>query len=403
MKLLCNLLVALLVGCFFVSSGFASQAKTDIIARKLAIDIPIRVLLDEQSASKSFQWRLESPSAFFLFFPDNKRSKVAIQAPVIIISYQKGAFYVNGKRQSTAHFFIVPLKESISFKGNAFYGVFAVTYTNGVCSLVNHVDIEEYVLSVVPYESLQGWPPEVQKAFCISFRSYGISKVLERRTLQEKGGKVFPYDIKNTNAHQVYRGNLKSLHFKKFVEDTRGVVLVHDKKPVLAMFDICCGGVIPAYKQGVNFGKAPYLKRSYSCKFCKNYRFYAWKYQYPFDRVEKELKKEFPTFGTLRDIKVSSYDQAGVALEIKCRSANRWYTLSAAKFKSFFKELRSLCFVFKRSSRTLVIEGKGYGHLIGLCQRGALEMVSRGWNCKDILKFYYPQTSFMRLKKKEGL
>nr|MBA2306516.1 SpoIID/LytB domain-containing protein [Candidatus Dependentiae bacterium] len=203
--------------------------------------------------------------------------------------------------------------------------------------------------------------------------------------------------------HQVYKGNLRSLSFKKYVEDTKGIVLVHDKKLVLAMFDICCGGIIPANKKGIDFAKAPYLKRSYACTFCKKYKFYAWQYTYSFDRIEAELRKVLPAFGVLRDIKVSSYDPVGVALEIKCRSGNTWFTLTASKFKSLFKELRSLYFSFKKSGRNLIIDGRGFGHLLGMCQRGALGMVEQGHDCKSILKFYYPGATFMRLKKNEVL
>ncbi len=380
-----------------------TENSSELILTKLAMDIPIRVLLDEKNVTKPFQWKLESPGFFVVFSPGENRRKTIVKAPTVVITHSKGSFYVNGLRQLSSHFFIVPLKDSITFGKNSFDGIFAVTKVNDNSYLVNHLDLEDYVLSVIPYESQLGWPDEVQKAFCISFRSYGISKVLEQRALHARTGKLVPFDIKNTNAHQVYRGNLKSVPYKKNVEDTRGVVLVHDKKPVLAMFDICCGGVIPAKKKGIDFSKAPYLKRPYACEFCKNYKFYQWQHQFSFEKIEKELKKEFPTMGALRDIKVSARDDAGVALEIKFRSANKWFTMTAAKFKSLFKELRSHYYTFTKSGRNLVIDGRGYGHLWGLCQRGTVEMVSQGWNCKNILKFYYPQATFMRLKKKASL
>ena len=49
-----------------------------------------------------------------------------------------------------------------------------------------------------------------------------------------------------------------------------------------------------------------------------------------------------------------------------------------------------------------MFKGTGYGHHIGLCQWGARELVSQGWDYKKILHFYYPDTTFMKLCKKES-
>ena len=40
----------------------------------------------------------------------------------------------------------------------------------------------------------------------------------------------------------------------------------------------------------------------------------------------------------------------------------------------------------------LVLRGKGWGHGVGLCQIGAAVMASRGFDYKQILAFYYPDS-----------
>jgi peptidoglycan hydrolase-like amidase len=40
--------------------------------------------------------------------------------------------------------------------------------------------------------------------------------------------------------------------------------------------------------------------------------------------------------------------------------------------------------------------GKGEGHLVGMCQRGAAEMAREGKTYRDILSYYYPGTSITR-------
>lgn len=397
MKMLCKLLLALSV----VQVAFpVSKMQLASTLKKLEMGIPIRVLLDESDLKTPFQWKLNSPVGFVLIAPD-KNLKIVFQASVLVITYTKGSFYVNGQKQSSDHLFIIPVECPITYKKNLYDGVFALTQYRDTAYLVNHVELEEYVLSVLPYESWPAWPDEVQKAFCISFRSYGIAKVLEQRAAHEKHGEAVPYDIKNTTAHQLYKGRHKTDRFKRIVEDTKGIVIASKQKPILAMFDICCGGIIPSHKQGLNFSKAPYLARNYPCTYCKDYTFYTWSYQYSFDEVEQTLRKEFPTMGMLREIRISVRDQAGIAREIRFKAGSQWHTIGTTKFKALFKDLKSHCFTFERHGKSLTIKGRGHGHLVGLCQRGAHALVGQGWTYRNILKFYYPHTALMRLKKLE--
>jgi peptidoglycan hydrolase-like amidase len=41
--------------------------------------------------------------------------------------------------------------------------------------------------------------------------------------------------------------------------------------------------------------------------------------------------------------------------------------------------------------------GKGEGHLVGMCQKGAAEMAREGKTYRDILSYYYPGTSIVKL------
>lgn len=43
------------------------------------------------------------------------------------------------------------------------------------------------------------------------------------------------------------------------------------------------------------------------------------------------------------------------------------------------------------------VEGRGFGHRVGLCQDGARELARRGRSASDILRFYFPQSTLRRL------
>lgn len=395
MKILFSVLLSLLVTGTVLAPPAVSKGNLDRTFKLLEFEMPIRVLLDEQKLSQ-VQWDIASSGGIVVYAPGTKK-KTVFKGTTATVTYKAGAFHINGQKLSETHMFILPLAGLLQ-KGTVPYdGVFSLTKVRDTAYLVNHLDLEEYLQAVLPYESIPGWPDEVQKAFCITFRSYGISKILEQRALHAKSKWPYPYDIKSTNAHQVYRGHEKTACFKKIVNETRGIVLAYNKQPILAMFDTACGGVIPARKKGVHFDKAPYLERKYPCHFCKEHRFYRWENSYSFDELEKGLKKEFPTLGSLKDIKVGSYDDAGVAQTIRVRGSQKWVMLTASRFKALFPTIRSLCFDLKKNGSKVVVSGKGHGHHLGLCQWGAYFMVKKGWDHKKVLSFYYPNTTFMKL------
>lgn len=366
--------------------------------KKLDLEIPIRVLLDEQSFQSNIEWKFRAEGGFVVFAPETK-IKTVYQMKTIKVTCSQGSFSINGQKQRGDHLFIIPLNGPVLFKKNNYDGVLALTLYNNTAYVVNHLDLEDYVLSVLPYESFPEWPDEVHKAFCVAFRSYGIAKVLEQREIHAKSGNAVPYDIKDTNVHQIYKGRAYTARFKKIIDQTRGMVLAYNNKPILAMFDICCGGIIPAKKRGIHFAKAPYLKRTYPCTFCKPYKFHTWTCMYTYDQLERALKKEIPALGSFRDMKIAGFDDAGVVTEVRIRGNNQWYTLPASKFKGCLKDMRSLCFRIQKQGHTIKIIGKGHGHHMGLCQRGAYYMVLKKWRYRNILKFFYPHTTFMKLQK----
>lgn len=52
--------------------------------------------------------------------------------------------------------------------------------------------------------------------------------------------------------------------------------------------------------------------------------------------------------------------------------------------------LKSSAFEVRMEGDTITLDGKGWGHGVGLCQIGAAVMASEGYTYADILQHYYP-------------
>ena len=145
---------------------------------------------------------------------------------------------------------ISPKQGNLTFKNHTYAGSLALIPDESGWHIVNSLDVESYVCSVLRSESWPGWPVEVNKAFAIMQRSYVLAKVLQARAKKSKG-KRFIYDIKCTNYDQTYQGVHDCPTLQQAVDETRGIVLAHKKKPIMAMYDVCCGGLIPAKMKGL--------------------------------------------------------------------------------------------------------------------------------------------------------
>jgi stage II sporulation protein D len=61
-------------------------------------------------------------------------------------------------------------------------------------------------------------------------------------------------------------------------------------------------------------------------------------------------------------------------------------------------QLKSTFFSIESMGDTLVFNGRGFGHGIGMCQEGAMRMTKLGYNYKEVLSFYYRNVHLIDLK-----
>jgi stage II sporulation protein D len=80
--------------------------------------------------------------------------------------------------------------------------------------------------------------------------------------------------------------------------------------------------------------------------------------------------------------------------EIKVMDAET-FRLSIGRTMGWNK-LRSDLYEVRREGDRFIFEGYGSGHGIGMCQNGAAAMGEQGFNYREILAYYYPNTRIAR-------
>lgn len=140
----------------------------------------------------------------------------------------------------------------ISVKGKWYRGEFIVYNRGGDLTIINHVDIEDYIKGVVPSEMPSSWCYEAHKAQAIAARSYALANLGKRAN----GG----YDLKDTPEDQAYGGaSAESSRTNQAVSETKGIVLIYDLKIIPAYYSASAGGQTCS-SSDVWVKNLPYLK-----------------------------------------------------------------------------------------------------------------------------------------------
>lgn len=353
-------------------------------------DYRVRILLSESGENKT-EWHVHTDQGIVFVDPTRPQNKLKYQSSDLVITYKKGYWHVNNKKFNTQQVVIVPLCNTLTFSENHYKGAFLLAAQQGKTYLINIVDLEDYVYCVLRTESWPGWPLEVNKVFAIACRTYAIHMITRNQ-------KKNLYHLKNSNLHQTYKGMHNRHELRQAVDQTKGLFLAHHNKPIIAMFDICCGGVIPSSITGVDFIKAPYLARDYACTHCKRCKVFNWSAEYELDHLELILKQEINQLRKLKTVKINKKDKASLTKELMIVGASGWHSLTVKRMYSLLKDkIKSYCFSVTTNGKKIIFSGKGFGHHLGICQWGAREMIRDGWTHDQVLEFYYPGTRFMKL------
>ena len=127
-------------------------------------------------------------------------------------------------------------------------GDFLINNQGNSLTLINNVKLEDYLKGVVPSEMPSRWNQEALKAQAIAARSYAVAT----KTAGKHASKG--YDLVDTTADQVYGGaSAEKFRTTKAVEDTKGIVLVQNKKVLPTYYHASSGGQTKVWNSGSSF------------------------------------------------------------------------------------------------------------------------------------------------------
>ncbi len=312
--------------------------------------------------------------------------------------------------------------------------------TNGKITVINVIDIEQYIKGVLPSEVYPSWNMEALKVASIVSRTFAL------RNATSSSHAALGFDVCNNTHCQMYEGTKKEhANTNAAIEATSGLVLMYDGKLAMTPYHSSTGGETASAAEvwGGNPQSYPYLTNIFN----------------PFEDYRNVPNGKWQSFvlpvNLINYIPVSyaaklpggnlsfEYDKSGGFISnmtVTDNLGNKVSLNTSDKVRGFFGKLvKSANFGIAKTylpsdsyspgasvitadgqynltgiggydyitadgvktalglTEVYVFDGKGYGHGVGLSQFGSRDMANAGFNYYQILMTYFPGTELVSI------
>jgi len=394
--------------------------------------------------------------------------------------YKDGRIIFRGEDIACDELVFVPLKyEESSFdlvdvtigikfhwerkENQRFKGALNVICEDQKLTAVNVLALEDYLVSVISSEMSATSSLELLKAHAVISRSWLMAQVIKGVNIQESEKNYqsiveteeeyirwydredhVNFDVCADDHCQRYQGITRQSTplVEQAINQTRGLVLMHDGRICDARFSKCCGGVAEtfenvwepehhAYLQAViDSSQAPYgfdmnlsdevaaqkWIRNSPQAYCNTHDgevlsqvlndydqettdFYRWRVEYSQKELSELIsRKSGRDFGDILDLVPVLRGESGRLIKLKIVGSQKTLTIGKElEIRKVLSEshLYSSAFVVDKIDENngvpskFVLIGAGWGHGVGLCQIGAAVMGSKGYSFDKILLHYF--------------
>jgi len=331
----------------------------------------------------------------------------------VVVARKDDAWWVNNVRVGAGDMTLEPaVAGDLLLNGKPYRGNYRFVSTGvGTFDVVNDVDVESYLYSVLPKELFPNWHVQAYKAQAVIARTYALYEV---RTVQ--AGRH--WDLHPDERSQVYGGMIaETPKSTSAVEQTRGVVCVYgpsgQEKIFKAYFSSCCGGVSNSSADVFNEPAiAPLDARNNGTQCAISTRF-NWG---PMTFTKAELTRRVRAWGIKQnrsEANINAIKSIVIATANTFGRPSRYtindtrgasYTLTAEQlrwaintdpqggltvFSGFFTPVNN-------ADTIQLTDAHGFGHGVGACQWCMQALALSGTQYEQIVLKNYPQSSLAR-------
>ena len=327
------------------------------------------------------------------------------------------------------------------FKGYKYYGGFRYERINGGdLTVVNMVDLEDYISCVITWEMSASWPVEALKAQACCARTYALRNLNKHST--------YHFDLCSETDCQAYHGTSQvTANSSAAAAATEGECIWYNGSLIEATYFSSDGGATEN-SENVWTNTVPYLRGvvdPYEASVASEITNYNWTVRYTAGELADKLRAKGYSCASIASFQVSQLTPTGNVKSVKVvDTAGKSWTIPGATLRSILgtsvlrsirfsitstggtggsvslaggstasslsglyaisgdgsvSQLPDLPYVITSSGvsamttagggSTYTLSGTGWGHSVGMSQYGAKAMAKQGYTYDEILEFYY--------------
>lgn len=312
-------------------------------------------------------------------------------------------------------------------QGNPVYsGSLEIQNTPEGLLLINELPLETYLESVVPSEMPSSYAKEALKAQAVCARTYAL------RQMQEASLKEYGADVDDSVRFQVY-GNIPPQECTTTaVQETEGQVLCQKGELIQAYYFSTSSGATSTDEIWGAEEASSYLK-AVTCEFDENEPWSSWTVTIPWQALS-ERSREYPletengeeissdASGELKALEITRKNQSGAVTGLHVVTDGGSFQLTEEYSIREFLSPTGCTVTEKDGSSTeggtllpsayftmetipgeaVMIQGRGYGHGVGMSQTAANQMALQAYTYQEILDYFFKDVEITRIGTEEN-
>lgn len=242
--------------------------------------------------------------------------------------------------------------------------------------IINSVSMNNYLSGVIESEGGGGKHIEYYKVQALMSRTYAL-KNLKRHASSG-------FQLCDGVHCQAYHHQLTyTPRIETAVKETTGKILVDSmNRPVTTYFSANCGG--ETCDASYVWNTSVWYLQPFADTFCMNTRQATWTKKIRKSEWKYFIEKEYGVLEKNLGEWFYSFDQS-------TRKAFYIHPSLGIPLRDLRKKfrLKSTFFSTHLDGEYIILEGRGFGHGVGLCQEGAMGMANKGFDYDQIARFYF--------------
>jgi stage II sporulation protein D len=303
----------------------------------------------------------------------------------------------------------------VAWDGKRYRGELVISPTDSGLLVVNRVSMDDYLRGVVPLEIGNRTSAEMAavQAQAVAARTYAYKHLSSARA----------FDMYATVQDQVYGGvDAEKPLSDTAITTTADVVVLYNGQPITTPYHSTCGGSTAGVSEvWYDQPDQPYLRPvsdripGTNNYYCDPSPRFAWTQAYDAAGLRAVMEKYLAAYtnapksglGKITDVREQGRTASGRVAALIVQTESGSYTLRGNDIRFVLRDpkgaiLNSTFFTFTRETNagevsSLTVNGRGYGHGIGMCQWGAIGRARAGQSYRTILETYYPGTTIGRI------